>query len=441
MEGEPMAEAANRDSAEQEQAHAEEWVDPHAAKISPDDPRLRVKRGRPRRLHKGKVAAVISCLGLLVVSGLAYATASGRPREKPPLPLAATSRASVPDAILRGPPPRPVVKTEPSSGPPVGPPPLPVVPVETQREFAAAAHSNDPYSEAALKRKRIEAFWAARSAGVLVELGPMPNDTGAAEIAERPEMIHEQSSELSPGVALGMPSVGTGELAGGMDPNMQGRKNDFLVAAGTSRDDGYLRARLQRPRSPYEVKAGTIIPAVLTTGINSDLPGPVFARVREDVYDSVAQDYLLIPQGSTLVAAYDSMVAWGQERVLLCWQRLILPNGSSIRLECMPGADLAGAAGLTDSVDEHWWRILKGASVASLISAATMAAAGNTTGYNPTVPQMWARGAASEIGSAGETITRRNVMVQPTITVRPGWALNVMVTKDMILEPYDATTR
>jgi type IV secretion system protein VirB10 len=301
---------------------------------------------------------------------------------------------------------------------------------------SGGARDNDPYSAAALKRKRTEAFWAARSAGILADLGPMPSDTGATVGEGSQAEFDVPSSEQGLGGGASAPNNGATEF-GAMDPNMQGRKNDFLMAAGRSRDDGYLRARLQRPKSPYEVKAGTIIPAVLTTGINSDLPGPVFARVREDVYDSISGDYLLIPQGSTLVAAYDSLIAWGQERVLLCWQRLVLPNGSSIRLECMPGADLAGAAGLTDSVDEHWWRVIKGASVASVLSAATTAAAGNTAGFNPTVPQMWARGAASEIGTAGENITRRNIMIQPTITVRPGWSLNVMVTKDMILEPYE----
>jgi type IV secretion system protein TrbI len=442
MGGEPVIESLCPDD------HDDGWVDPHASKISPDDPRLRVKRASARRLHKGRVAAVISCLGLVVVSGLAYATAGSKAREKKVQPLAAASRASVPDAILRGPVPVPrqVLKPEPIAAAAGESAPLPAVPAEPRRELmgGSAARDSNPYSPAALKRKRVEAYWAARSAGIIADLGPMPSDTGAADTAERPGVVREPASETNPGGGASLPNAGAGELGAGMasmDPNMQGRKNDFLTAAGRSRDDGYLRNRLQRPRSPFEVKAGTIIPAVLTTGINSDLPGPVFARVREDVYDSINQDYLLIPQGSTLIAAYDSMVAWGQERVLLCWQRLVLPNGSSIRLECMPGADLAGAAGLTDSVDEHWWRILKGVSVASLLSAATTAAAGNTTGYSPTVPQMWARGAASEVGTAGENITRRNIMVQPTITVRPGWPLNVMVTKDMILEPYDATTR
>ena len=117
-----------------------------------------------------------------------------------------------------------------------------------------------------------------------------------------------------------------------VDPNLQDRKNAFLNGKGGVKEADYLAATIQHPRSPYEIKAGTILPAVLITAINSDLPGPVVAQVREHVYDTVTGDHLLVPQGSRLIAQYDSMVAWGQERVLLCWNRLILPNGDSIDL-------------------------------------------------------------------------------------------------------------
>ena len=173
-----------------------------------------------------------------------------------------------------------------------------------------------------------------------------------------------------------------------------------------SRRPTTCRRALQSPRSPYEIKAGTVLPAVLITAINSDLPGPVIAQVREHVYDTVTGDHLLVPQGSRLIAQYDSMVAWGQERVLVCWNRLILPNGDSIDLQCMPAADLQGAAGLADEVNEHWWRILKGAAVATLLSAGTAYVAGDTTSYSPSVGQVTARSAAGEIGTVGAQITR-----------------------------------
>jgi type IV secretion system protein VirB10 len=175
------------------------------------------------------------------------------------------------------------------------------------------------------------------------------------------------------------------------------------------------------------------------TGINSDLPGTVIARVREEVCDTVSGRYTLIPQNATLMGRYDSMIAWGQERVLFCWDRLTLPNGDKIKLGCMPAADLTGQAGLTGEVNEHWWRLIKGAVLASIFSAGISAAGGDTTNYHPTVPQNMAHGAAEEIGRAGEAITRKNLNMQPTIETPPGTPFNVMVTQTMILRPYRAT--
>jgi type IV secretion system protein TrbI len=146
------------------------------------------------------------------------------------------------------------------------------------------------------------------------------------------------------------------QMPGQQDPNLQDRKNDFIGRDGAS-DANYVQHSVSQPRSHYEVKAGTIIPTVLLTGLNSDLPGEVVGQVRENVYDTVTGNHLLIPQGSRLLARYDSMVAFGQERVLVCWNRLIRPDGTSVNLECMPGVDLAGYAGFADQVDHHWWRM------------------------------------------------------------------------------------
>jgi type IV secretion system protein VirB10 len=264
---------------------------------------------------------------------------------------------------------------------------------------------------------------------------------------ERPSILETTLTEGAAG-APGGPSLGTasslgaggvstgaaGALGGESDPNLQGRKNAFLE--GTGRASETVTAVVEPPRSPYELEAGTIVPAVLITGINSDLPGPIVGQVRENVYDSVSGNTLLIPQGARLLANYDSMVVWGQERVLVCWNRLIFPNGDSIALPCMPAADLQGAAGLADGLDEHWWKIVKGASVAALLAATTTLAAGNTTGYNPTVPQVMARNGADSVNGAGQQITGRNLNIQPTITVRPGFSVNVILTKDLVIPPY-----
>jgi type IV secretory pathway VirB10-like protein len=184
------------------------------------------------------------------------------------------------------------------------------------------------------------------------------------------------------------------------------------------------------------VKAGSIIPATLITGINSDLPGDIIGQVRQNVYDSVTGTILLIPQGSKLLAKPDSAVSYGQERVLVCWNRLILPNGWSLDLECASGADLAGQAGFADEVDHHWGRLILGVGLSSLLSAGTQAASGNVQGVQPTLPQLWAGGAARDINSVGQQFTQRNLTVQPTITIRPGYSVNVMISKDLVLAPY-----
>ncbi len=189
------------------------------------------------------------------------------------------------------------------------------------------------------------------------------------------------------------------------------------------------------------MKAGTIIPVSLLTGINSDLPGQITAKVRENVYDSVTGNYLLIPQGSTAIASYDSMVAWGQDRVLVCWNRLIRPDGSSITLECMPGVDLSGYAGFADDVNNHWWKIITGAALGSLLAATAQRSQGDVTGYQPTIPQLWASGVAGQVNQTGQQITAKNLQIQPTITVRPGFSVNVLVTKDMVLPPFKGVER
>lgn len=191
------------------------------------------------------------------------------------------------------------------------------------------------------------------------------------------------------------------------------------------------------PRSPYEVKAGTIIPSSLITGINSDLPGQIVGQVRENVYDTVTGNYLLIPQGSRLLASYDSAVTFGQARVLVCWNRLIRPDGVSIGLECMPGIDLSGYAGFADDVDHHWFRIITGVALGTLLSATAQRSQGDVGGYNPTVPQLWAASSGASLKQAGQAITQKNLAIPPTIAVRPGYSVNVLVTKDIVIPPYD----
>ena len=231
------------------------------------------------------------------------------------------------------------------------------------------------------------------------------------------------------------PAAGSSQTA---DPtalqNRQDQKQAFLANVG----DGSASspAGLQIPASPYQVMAGTIIPAALLTGIDSDLPGQVIASVTEGVYDTATGCYLLIPQGARLIGRYDSQVAFGQRRVLLVWTRLILPDTSSIALDRLPGVDPAGYAGLEDGVDWHWDRILAGAALSTLLGVgAELAAPANSTDGNRVV--IAARDSSQDtVNQVGQEVTKRNLSVQPTLTIRPGFPMRVMVNKDLILRPY-----
>ena len=185
--------------------------------------------------------------------------------------------------------------------------------------------------------------------------------------------------------------------------------------------------------------AGTVIPAALITGLNSDLPGQVIAQVTQDVYDSVSGRYLLVPQGAKLIGKYDSVVAYGQSRVLLIWTRLIMPDGSSVVLDNLPGADTQGYAGLEDGVDYHFWRLLRGVALSSLLGVSSALATNNVVGGTGTGNVIIALGQSADqaANQAGQSIVSRDLGVQPTLTVRPGFPLDVMVNRDIVLRPYE----
>jgi type IV secretion system protein VirB10 len=226
--------------------------------------------------------------------------------------------------------------------------------------------------------------------------------------------------------ATAAPSVDAGSAQ-----NMQDRKTAFLTAATDRRT--VSPDRLAKPASPYVVQAGTVIPAALITGLRSDLPGQITAQVTEGVYDSPTGKFLLIPQGAKLIGQYDSSVAYGQKRVLLAWTRLIMPNGTSIVLERQPGADAAGYAGLEDEVDNHWDMLLKGAALSTLLS---IGAEAGTTGSESSLIQAIRRGGSNSASQTGQLLIQRQLNVQPTLTIRPGFPVRVLVTRDLLLAPY-----
>jgi type IV secretion system protein TrbI len=189
--------------------------------------------------------------------------------------------------------------------------------------------------------------------------------------------------------------------------------------------------RLAAPIDPNVVQAGSIISAALITGIRSDIPGQITAQVTQNVYDSPTGHILLIPQGARLIGEYDSEISFGQNRVLLAWNRLILPDGRSILLDRQPGADRAGFAGLQDSVNYHWGSLAK----AALISTVLGVGAELGSGSNDALTRALRTGTQDTINQSGQQIVRRQLNVTPTLTIRPGFPVRVIVTKDLILAP------
>ena len=213
--------------------------------------------------------------------------------------------------------------------------------------------------------------------------------------------------------------------------NMQDRKLAFLT--GPVDRKTVSPDRLVNPVSRYVVQAGAVIPAALITGIRSDLPGQVTAQVTEHIYDSPTGQYLLIPQGSKLIGVYDSQISFGQDRVLLVWTRLIMPNGRSIVLERQPGTDTQGFAGLEDEVDHHWGRLFTAAALSTLLGVGAELGAANNDSAILTALR---RSSTDRLNQAGQQVVRRNLNIQPTITIRPGLPVRVIVNRDLVLAPY-----
>jgi type IV secretory pathway VirB10-like protein len=300
----------------------------------------------------------------------------------------------------------------------------------------------DPVAEA----ERVEKARLARMAGQApvsfrLQLKAQPRPEAAA----RPDPIARPSPIAWDGDLTSLSALRAAErgrvLAAGdgdvlaNDPSDQTRKLSFLKSAPEK--EIYNLHGLQRPASPYQLMAGTIISASMVSGLNSDLPGFVIAQVTENVYDTVSGRYLLIPQASRLLGKYDNVVAFGQERALVVWQRIILPDGSSIVIDNLPATDTGGYAGLADQVDLHTWQLLKGVALATVLGVGSQLAVGTGSSSDSDLVKALQQSVQSTTNRAGQRLVERNLNVQPTITVRPGWPLRVIVHKDIVF-PYRA---
>jgi len=212
-------------------------------------------------------------------------------------------------------------------------------------------------------------------------------------------------------------------------PSNAEKNSEFLK--GAKKDYQYASIGKTDLISPYEIKTGTVIPGVLITGINSELPGEINAQVSESVYDTATGNYLLIPQGTKIIGTYNSDVAYGQSRVFVGWTRLVFPDGKTISLGAMTGADQAGYSGFSDDVDNHYMRIFGSALLISLIGGELSFSNGSIS-----VNQQSSSGlGGSTISQVGNTMLEKNLAVAPTLTIRPGYRFNIMVSKDLVIEP------
>ncbi|MCP1471876.1 type IV secretion system protein VirB10 [Sphingobium sp. OAS761] len=398
-------------------------IEPRAAEAAsphPDPGAFQLRGDPPRvmRLSRKALAVVGVAAGLGIGGSLIYALRP--PAEKQAKELYSTETRNTAETITSGP-------KDYTQAPRLGPPlpgdlggpivsaqqrgtdvPVPAVGANGQRDPQAQA------AEAARQRAQQERE-AARTSSVFLGHGAARAGATAPQIAAAPDQ------------AVAPPQ--TSPAAQGD----QAAKRAFMAQASSQRT--VSAERLTARASRNIVQAGSIIPAALITGIRSDLPGQITAQVTQNVYDSPTGRILLIPQGARLIGEYESQITAGQTRVLLAWDRLILPDGRSIVLERQPGADAAGYAGLQDKVNQHWGGVLKAAMISTLLGVGTELATDNDSDLVRAVRL----GTQDTINQAGQQIVQRQLNIQPTLTIRPGYPLRVIATRDLVLEPIGGT--
>jgi len=396
---------------------------PPPAGSSKRDPGKLDLRAAPRRVIRFRRGLIIgvAALGSGAILGVTMMALQGPVRriQDQAKELYTTERKPTPDGLAALPSDYSQVRPEaPQLGPPL-PGDLGRPILERQRQLGIAP--GGPELSAEEERLAQQAIHAKES-GVFFRIENRPRqDAPAAAGQSRPMAATKAAS----------PGANRLTLDPERDQNNQQRKLDFL----SERDTGgiYNPHALQTPASPYQVMAGSVIAASLITGINSDLPGLVVAQLTENVYDTVTGRTLLIPQGSRLIGTYDSVVAFGQSRALLVWQRIMMPDGSSIEIDNLPATDTAGYAGLKDEVDYHTWRLLKGIAMATLLGVGTELSLGSD---ESDLIRAIRQSTQQNVAQAGQRITEKNLNIQPTIAIRPGWPLKVIVQRDIVLRPY-----
>jgi type IV secretion system protein VirB10 len=407
---------------------------PVTPKVAPEDVALRASPRPVMRLNRRLLAVTMTVLAVVIAGASMWALRStSRRAPADQTELYHVDQIAKADALSRLPanyatlPPKPAPATH---VPQLGPPLPGDWGAASVAPLAMASDTDSGPSAESVDRQR-QAEEVARSA-VFFRTSHAAGKSDASAKTQLPVMPNTVAGSLNPlATASASPAVRPNDLMALQ--NGQDQKEAFLAKGGeaATHNTGELQSA-----SPYTVMAGTVIPAALVTGINSDLPGEVMAEVTQPVYDTATGRYLLIPQGSRLIGRYDSQVAFGQRRVLLVWLRLILPDASSIALDKLPGIDAAGYAGLEDSVGGHWGRLLSGAALSTLLGVNAELATSNQSRASGNVVVALRDSAQGATNQIGQQITRRNLDIQPTLTVRPGFLMDVMVNQDLVLRPY-----
>ena len=399
---------------------------PQAGKVAPEAAALRAQPRPVTRLNRRMLAVLVGGLSVSVLGALMWSLQPQRRSTSEPSELYNVDRVSRSEGLDRLP-------TDYSKLPPQVPelgPPLPgdlgPAIVASQRPVTPtyAPPGHDP---ADALRKEAE---AAAASSVFFRSGKPGQAVGAAA----------QAAPGAPSAMAAFDPLAAGPASTAAQPadptvvqNRQEQKEAFLKGGSTeTRNSGHL----QMPASPYQVMAGTVIAAALVTGIKSDLPGDVIATVTEPVYDTATGKFLLIPQGSRILGKYNSQVSYGQSRVQVVWNRIILPDTSSLTLDNLAGTDPAGYAGLEDGVDWHWDRIFAGAVLTTLLGVGAELAAPENRQNGDRVIIAGRDSAQDSINQVGQEMTRRNLNIQPTLTERPGLPVRIIVNRDLVLRPY-----
>ena len=406
-------------------------------------PPLRPLPPLAKRLNRNALTVGAVIMGMTVITAVVVMRPSREAPEKPSAP-GVEEASSVPS--------RPTFLDEPvraSSAPLDTASAAGLVPPLDEREVAGESSTagvspeypalgQAPHADAASARDR--AYRAALTSPVV--LGAPPAPAGAAVEADGPAPVADEEHLLSLSDSVLRASaraMSGGSAAPTSSAQADRRRREFLDAAGDARRAA-LVTRLEPAGSPYTLRAGTVIPGLLLTGINSDLPGDLVAQVSRDVYDSRTQRTLLIPRGARLICTYDNQVVAGQGRLLVAWTRLILPDGRSVQLPGLALKDLQGQTGAKDRVDTHWQRVFGKALLLSAISAGVQLSQPQQASAlaPPSAGQVAAGALGQELSNVALEVLRRGMDVVPTITIRQGQPFNVFLNGDLVFElPYE----